>query len=217
LELPATAPVPEDDDDDLLGIFLDEAREVVGTGQAALGALEHDPSDGEQLTTLRRAFHTLKGSSRMVGLGEFGAAAWSLEQLLNARLAEHRPADDDLRGVAGEALQALSNWVEAVARQQAGDWSAAPFEAMADALRLRGERVGLAAAAAPAREPAAATPPGAVAPSLDAVPAPDERSIEPPAADLAAGQTGASDTGQVRDGLLQAFDLPDLNRPSPSC
>jgi len=215
LELPATAPVPEDDDDDLLGIFLDEAREVVGTGQAALGALEHDPSDGEQLTTLRRAFHTLKGSSRMVGLGEFGAAAWSLEQLLNARLAEHRPADDDLRGVAGEALQALSNWVEAVARQQAGDWSAAPFEAMADALRLRGERVGLAVAAAPAREPAAATPPGAVAPSLDAVPAPDERSIEPPAADLAAGQTGASDTGQVRDGLLQAFDLPDLELSEP--
>ena len=221
LELPATAPVPEDDDDDLLGIFLDEAREVVGTGQAALGALEHDPSDGEQLTTLRRAFHTLKGSSRMVGLGEFGAAAWSLEQLLNARLAEHRPADDDLRGVAGEALQALSNWVEAVARQQAGDWSAAPFEAMADALRLRGERVGLAVAAAPrdaslapAREPAAATPPAA-APSLDAVPAPDERPIEPPAAALAAGQAGASDTAQVRDSLLQAFDLPDLELSEP--
>ena len=42
------------------------------------------------LTTLRRAFHTLKGSSRMVGLKEFGDAAWICEQLYNTHLAEQR-------------------------------------------------------------------------------------------------------------------------------
>ena len=238
LELPAAATTSEDDDDDLLGIFLDEAREVVGTGQSALSALQHDPDDGEQLTTLRRAFHTLKGSSRMVGLSEFGAAAWSLEQLLNARLAEHKPADEDLRGVAGEALHAFSNWVEAIAHQQAGDWSAAPFEAMADALRLRGERTGLAvgvalpdASPALAQEPAAASLPddamldfdiehfAAPAPSLDLPPLPlDSLLVQVPADDLSLGQEPESDavpSGEHRESLLQAFDLPDLELSEP--
>jgi chemosensory pili system protein ChpA (sensor histidine kinase/response regulator) len=48
------------------------------------------PADVSQLTILRRAFHTLKGSSRMVGLNEFGEAAWSLEQMLNSWLADQK-------------------------------------------------------------------------------------------------------------------------------
>ncbi|MDR0457423.1 MAG: hybrid sensor histidine kinase/response regulator, partial [Burkholderiaceae bacterium] len=54
----------QDADDDLLSIFLDEAREVIATGQAAIQALAATPGDVEQKTTLRRTFHTLKGSSR---------------------------------------------------------------------------------------------------------------------------------------------------------
>ncbi|CAM5781644.1 Hpt domain-containing protein [Ottowia pentelensis] len=236
LELPAAATTSEDDDDDLLGIFLDEAREVVGAGQAALGALQHDPEDGEQLTTLRRAFHTLKGSSRMVGLGEFGAAAWSLEQLLNAWLAEHKPADDALRGVAAEALQAFSNWVEAIAGQRAGDWSAAPFEAMADALRLRGERRDLAAGAMQVGAPSGVAPQPAAgllpedalldidverltSPAQDVDQPPLEAlSMEVPADELNLGQEPASDlapSGDPRERLLQAFDLPDLELSEP--
>ncbi|MEZ5605844.1 MAG: Hpt domain-containing protein [Burkholderiaceae bacterium] len=227
---PDAAPVPEDDDD-LLDIFLDEAREVVGTGQAALQALAHDPSDGEQLTTLRRAFHTLKGSSRMVGLGEFGAAAWSLEQLLNAWLAEHKPADDALRGVAQEALQAFSLWVDAIAQQQAGHWVAAPFEAMADALRLRGERRGLAvgaaeADAAPAQEPAAVAPPDQAwqafaegpsvpAPSLDEPKVESDAEIAVHAVDGSPAPESAHAPADARDSLLQAFDLPDLELSEP--
>ena len=64
----------DNDEDDLLDIFLEEAREVVGNGLDAVGHLQVQPGDLEHLTTLRRAFHTLKGSSRMVGLDEFGEA-----------------------------------------------------------------------------------------------------------------------------------------------
>ena len=144
---PVTAAAADDtDDDDLRGIFLEEAREVVQTGTAALLALADAPGDPEQQTTLRRAFHTLKGSSRMVGLSEFGEAAWSMEQLLNAWLAEQKPFSDDLRGLAGEAMQALSAWIDAIVARSDTAWQAAPFRAAADALRTQGVRLALAAA-----------------------------------------------------------------------
>ena len=79
-------------------IFLEEAREVLDGAQAALAELKAGPTNVELMTTLRRAFHTLKGSSRMVGLNEFGEAAWSCEQLFNARLAEAPHADEALLG-----------------------------------------------------------------------------------------------------------------------
>ncbi len=136
--LPVAAP-DEDEDTDLRDIFLEEAREVVGNGQEALAALASDPGDLDQQTTVRRAFHTLKGSSRMVGLDEFGEAAWAMEQLLNSWLAEQKPASADLLHLAGEAMRGFARWVEDIAQGQAQAWSAAPFRAAADALRLEGK------------------------------------------------------------------------------
>jgi chemosensory pili system protein ChpA (sensor histidine kinase/response regulator) len=49
----------EDSDDELLGIFLEEAREVVDNGLQALRALAEEPGNLSEQTTLRRAFHTL--------------------------------------------------------------------------------------------------------------------------------------------------------------
>jgi chemosensory pili system protein ChpA (sensor histidine kinase/response regulator) len=68
-------------DDEMREIFLEEAREVIDTAQGALAQLAGSPANLEQLTTVRRAFHTLKGSSRMVGLKEFGDAGWVCEQV----------------------------------------------------------------------------------------------------------------------------------------
>jgi chemosensory pili system protein ChpA (sensor histidine kinase/response regulator) len=140
------APVPAGDDigeDDLLDIFLEEAREVVGHGLEAIDALRGAPDDLGHLTTLRRAFHTLKGSSRMVGLADFGEAAWSLEQVLNTWLADQKPANDDLLGLAGEAVAAFARWAEAIRAGQAEHWRPGPFREAADALRLDGRRVSL--------------------------------------------------------------------------
>ncbi len=140
------APVEDSfgDDIELLDIFLEEAREVVGNGQAALGILATQPENLAELTTLRRAFHTLKGSSRMVGLNTFGEAGWSLEQMLNAWLAEQKPADDDLRKTAYEALKGMGLWVDAIAAGQSQSWSAEPFRASADSMRLNSQYLPLA-------------------------------------------------------------------------
>ena len=93
---PAAATVDLAEDDEMREIFLEEAREVVETANAACADLAESPGDLNQLTTMRRAFHTLKGSSRMVGLKAFGDAAWACEQLYNTRLADQQPADDAL-------------------------------------------------------------------------------------------------------------------------
>jgi chemosensory pili system protein ChpA (sensor histidine kinase/response regulator) len=144
IAVPAVAPLSDDGDDgELLDIFLEEARGVVVAGLDALKALATDPADLAEQTILRRAFHTLKGSSRMVGLTEFGEAAWSYEQMLNTWLAEQRPASDDLLSVAGDGLRAFGRWVEDIAAQNDVLWSSHDFRNASDGLRLENKVVPL--------------------------------------------------------------------------
>ncbi|MEY4429185.1 MAG: hypothetical protein RLZZ182_1874, partial [Pseudomonadota bacterium] len=57
-----------EEDDEMRGIFLEEAREVLAEARAGLADMAAHPDDVAAMTTVRRAFHTFKGSSRMVGL-----------------------------------------------------------------------------------------------------------------------------------------------------
>lgn len=138
--LPAVPVVATDDDDDteLLDIFLEEAREVVQTGSSAIHALNQDPTNLADQTTLRRAFHTLKGSSRMVGLNEFGEAAWSFEQLMNAWLAEQKAASKHLLEATQQAMDAFGDWVSDIESKSDARWNAAEFRRASDGLRLDG-------------------------------------------------------------------------------
>ncbi len=164
----ASADVSDDDGAELRDIFLDEAREVIHNGQDAVLALLGDPSDLSQQTTLRRAFHTLKGSSRMVGFTEFGEAGWAMEQMMNNWLAEQKPARPELLQLSNAALQGLGQWVEDIAAGSDAGWSAVPFRQSADAMRLDNKFVALELPAAPVAQAAAPAP---VAPVSAPVPA----------------------------------------------
>lgn len=126
-------------EDELLDIFLEEVREVVGNGLGAISTLDEDPGDLSEQTTLRRAFHTLKGSSRMVGLNRFGEAAWSMEQLLNAWLAEQKPMEAPLREISRQALQGFSRWALDIAAGDDSAWDDSAFRSVAEAMRLEGK------------------------------------------------------------------------------
>ncbi len=130
----------EDEDAELRGIFVEEAREVLQSGLNTIGQLARSPSDIGLQTTLRRSFHTLKGSSRMVGLDHYGEAAWAMEQLLNGWIAEQKPVSDELRLVAFEGLHGLQTWLEDIAQGRDTPWKSAVFRTMADALRVDGRR-----------------------------------------------------------------------------
>lgn len=217
---PAPAPAPttgdDDEDDELREIFLEEAREVVGNGLAALEVLGEEPKNVGELTTLRRAFHTLKGSSRMVGLNEFGEGAWAMEQVLNTWLADQKPASEELRTLSTDALKGFGKWIADIAAGTDGAWKAAVFRGPADAMRTESRLVAITLPAAGA----AVAPQAPVVEAAPAAPAQDEVilstlkalddggesiTLEAPAADVA----GLPDIGFTLD-----LDAPATPAPA---
>jgi chemosensory pili system protein ChpA (sensor histidine kinase/response regulator) len=81
--LPMIEATPDDEDEPMLDIFLEEAAEVIQTGLSAIENLSQNPAGRDAIDTLTRSFHTLKGSARIVGLSEFGEASWLMEKYLN--------------------------------------------------------------------------------------------------------------------------------------
>lgn len=125
--LTATAPANDNIvdtpvDGDLRDIFLEEAAEVIHDAHTAIQSLQSNMAYMPQLANLRRAFHTLKGSGRMVGLASFGEAAWEIERILNGFLADNKPATQALLQFANSALDALNEWRTAIAEQKSPRW-----------------------------------------------------------------------------------------------
>jgi chemosensory pili system protein ChpA (sensor histidine kinase/response regulator) len=106
--------IPESDeaiDAELLEIFLIEADEVLAAVDENIPLSKHDQSNQEFLIRLRRSFHTLKGSGRMVGLFEFGESAWNIEQVMNFWLSESKSATDELYKLLDYASAEMHLWV----------------------------------------------------------------------------------------------------------
>ncbi len=101
----------EEIDAELLAIFLEEANEVLATIDENLGNLKEQPHNLEFLTTIRRSFHTLKGSGRMVGLKDIGEAAWAIEQTLNLWLRLELEVSAALLNLLNQAREVFSAWV----------------------------------------------------------------------------------------------------------
>ena len=99
-------------DAELLDIYLTEADEVLDTVNAHRAILEHNPGDREALITVRRQFHTLKGSGRMVGLTELGELAWGVERILNRLLEEDRRVTPAVTALIGVADSSFRQWVK---------------------------------------------------------------------------------------------------------
>jgi len=74
---------PDEIDDDIKEIFLEEAGEEMVSISENLPMWEKNPENMETLSVIRRSFHTLKGSGRMVGATDIGEFAWSIENMLN--------------------------------------------------------------------------------------------------------------------------------------
>ena len=110
--------IPEGVEPELLEIFLEEAGDVLTAIDEAAETCHANPDDHEALTIIRRGFHTLKGSGRMVGLTDLGETAWHHEQLMNAWLAENKPASDDLLHLVDTARGVFQDWVHALQANQ---------------------------------------------------------------------------------------------------
>lgn len=120
-----------EEDQELLDIFLEEAREVLVTIRSNLDTCRSHPDNHEALVTIRRGFHTLKGSGRMVGLMDLGEVAWSVERALNKWLQDSKSATTWLLHFIGTAVESFAGWVEILGQQGTADIEAAELVASA--------------------------------------------------------------------------------------
>jgi len=88
-------------DPELRDVFLEEYETVVAMLGETIPRWMQNQEDVELMTDIRRGFHTLKGSGRMVGADEIGDFAWHVEDLFNNLLENNIEASNDAGLVVG--------------------------------------------------------------------------------------------------------------------
>ena len=70
-------------DEEIIEIFVEEVGEVLENVADWLPRWRDELTHEEALSEIRRSFHTIKGSGRIVGANIMGELAWSVENMLN--------------------------------------------------------------------------------------------------------------------------------------
>src|SRR6478736_934656 len=202
-------PRAEPADPELIALFLEEAREEQVRIARFLPEWDQDPSREDVLVSARRAFHTLKGSGRVVGATELAEFAWSIENLLNRLLDKTMTRSQPILGVLREAVAVLPQLIRHL------DEGIAP---QADVAALCARANALAAGKVAGAPPAESTriemlpePPAAVAPPAPAPPAPEpEEDDEPTLRDISSRETD-SHVATVRGWIEKVIGMPGVH------
>jgi chemosensory pili system protein ChpA (sensor histidine kinase/response regulator) len=149
-------------DPELLELFIEEAKEEIATLNRQLPRWRERPENRELLLAIRRAYHTLKGSGRMVGARVMAEFGWSIEELLNGLINQEVNADDTLYQVLFDAQEALPQLVEQL------EVGTAPTVDLNDIVGRAAQLLGRAAAQIPGEAEAE------IAPSADEAPVADD-------------------------------------------
>src|SRR5690606_30235013 len=103
-------------DEDLVAIFLDEAQDLLQSASDSYQQWRANPLDPAHLVSLTRDLHTLKGGARLAALNTIGDVADKLYDCL-APLAEMQgEVTEDLISLTGEAISALNELLEQLAK-----------------------------------------------------------------------------------------------------
>jgi chemosensory pili system protein ChpA (sensor histidine kinase/response regulator) len=107
----ATAPATEEFDEEILEIFIEDARDVYGNIVREFANWQADPSGTAALAELRRGYHTLKGSGRMVGATQIAELAWAVEDMLNHVRDGKMQATPDVFDIVAQSQAALPDMI----------------------------------------------------------------------------------------------------------
>ena len=121
-------------DDDIREIFLEEMQEEIDNLRSAERAWLADPAQLAALTPIRRSFHTLKGSGRLVGASVLGEFAWKVENMLNRVLDATIQPHDGVQALVHGAIDALPQLLVALKGEGAPTAPLAAIMATADRL-----------------------------------------------------------------------------------
>ncbi len=123
--VPERMAMPESEQEESIEyIFLMEAQEVLVQAHLDLVQLSEQPEHVETLIAIRRAFHTLKGGARVVGLPDFGESAWLLEQYLNDKLAQQQQLSSGAFQLCADQIVRMKDWTHHMQAQHAANGSA---------------------------------------------------------------------------------------------
>jgi chemosensory pili system protein ChpA (sensor histidine kinase/response regulator) len=136
--------LPAEMDAELLEVFLEEYESVAESMNNQIPLWLENLEDVESLTEIRRGFHTLKGSGRMVGAFELGDFCWQIEDLLNALLDRKIDVYADVAvmvrlaqaalpalkqrlmqqvvGLSQQAIKSIGDHAERLTRGEGADW-----------------------------------------------------------------------------------------------
>ncbi|MEX6457985.1 Hpt domain-containing protein [Moraxella osloensis] len=106
-------------DPDIQEIYIEEANEVIETIAPLNQAWQANPDDFDTLKEIRRGFHTLKGSGRMVGANQLGELAWSIENMLNRVLDHTIAVDDGVLRLVSDVIEAFAGLITIFAQNRA--------------------------------------------------------------------------------------------------
>lgn len=154
------APAIDEVDDEIIEIFMEEAEEEHANIQRLLPQWINN-QDEEALKDLRRSFHTLKGSGRLVGASDVGEFAWAFENMLNRVIEKTITPGPEMFQVLERAEQSLPELFALFAKKERPPQAILALMGYADALS-QGKPVVLEDAAEPA------APPGDPAPEPEA-------------------------------------------------
>ena len=134
----------EDDEDELdpelLEIFIEEVGEVLETLDEYTPQWQANVDDGVSRTEVRRAFHTLKGSGRMVKAGVLAELAWAVENMLNRVIDGNVEADASVFAVVDAARAMMPALLDDYAAGRASSTAAVEQLASQAEMLSRGEQ-----------------------------------------------------------------------------
>jgi len=140
-----TAPEPADQggieehdeeliDDEIIEIFVEEADEVLQALDQYFPRWAANTGDETALVEFRRAFHTLKGSGRMVGATTVGELAWSIENMMNRVIDGAIKPDATLIELVRTVHGLIPELVDAFAHRRPMPYDVSPLQEAAFAL-----------------------------------------------------------------------------------
>lgn len=141
----AQSPLP-----DPMEAFLTQARQLLADGVTAVQSLSEAPTHTDSQQALAHAFQALQTSAAVAGQTAFSQAAGAFVPLVRVASPPPQGLNAPTLGLAAHALQALSVWLDAIAKGAAAPWRAEDFAASANAMRLEQRWLPLPTAPGPA-------------------------------------------------------------------
>ncbi|WP_313642542.1 Hpt domain-containing protein, partial [Stenotrophomonas sp.] len=200
----------EDIDQDIRDVFIEEFDEELENLGKLLPAWRAAPANMERLRPVRRVFHTLKGSGRLVGARTLGEFSWKIESMLNRVLDGSRPASPAVLALVGQAYDVLPELNAALRGSGSIHSDLLAIQDVADRVAAGEEAFYVAGASEAAAPPVAAVPqtevpvqPADVADVLDGTPA----SVDSVLREILEAEIGVH-LGTVNAWLLQSATQP---------